>query len=162
MINVQTLVDIGRPAAEVFAFVSDQTNAPQWQDGLEEVRRTSPGPIGVGSEHVFVRVFAGRRIESRNRFIAYDEPALFVEFEIPDGPITGVASYRVEPLGADASRVISTMNFRATGVMRWFSPLLTRVMRRDSRRDDIRLKSVLERCYGPSDQARQVDRSEPQ
>ena len=42
-------------AADVFAFLSDQLNAPRWQRGLHEVRRTTDGPIGVGSEHVFVR-----------------------------------------------------------------------------------------------------------
>jgi hypothetical protein len=46
----------GRPASEVFAFVSDQTNAPLWQEGLQEVRRITEGPIRVGTEHVFARV----------------------------------------------------------------------------------------------------------
>ena len=54
-----------RPAGEVFAFVPDQTNGPKWQAGLAEVRRVTPGPIGVGTEHVFVRRFAGRRSRSR-------------------------------------------------------------------------------------------------
>ncbi len=144
MINVRTQVDIARPAAEVFAFVSDQTNAPHWQEGLHEVRRTTHGPIGVGSEHVFIRVFAGRLIESSNRFVAYDESGLFVEFEIPSGPITGVASYRVEPTGVDTCRVTGAVRFRVSGVMRLATPLLSYVMKRDSERDDRRLKSLLE------------------
>ena len=69
MISMETRIEIGRPAADVFAFVSDQTNAPRWQSGLDEVHRLTPGPIGVGSEHSFVRRFAGRRIESRNSSI---------------------------------------------------------------------------------------------
>ena len=96
MISIETRIQIESPAAEVFAFVADQTNAPQWQDGLAEVRRVTDGPIGVGTEHVFVRQFAGRRIESRNRFTRF-EPGRFVEFEIPEGWLTGTASYRVDP-----------------------------------------------------------------
>lgn len=96
-INVQSRIQIERPAGEVFAFVTDQTNAPRWQDGLTEVRRITDGPIGVGTEHVFVRQFAGRRIESRNRFTRL-EPGRFVEFEVPQGWLTGTASYRVDPL----------------------------------------------------------------
>ncbi len=46
-IDIRTCLDIDRPAAEVFEFVADQTNAPQWQHGLHEVRRLTPGPIGV-------------------------------------------------------------------------------------------------------------------
>ena len=43
-------MEISQPVAEVFAFVADQTNAPQWQNGLHEVRRLTEGPIGVGSQ----------------------------------------------------------------------------------------------------------------
>jgi hypothetical protein len=64
VIDVVTHLDVGRPAGDVFAFVSDQLNAPRWQRGLHEVRRTTDGPIRVGSEHVFVRRFAGRRIDA--------------------------------------------------------------------------------------------------
>lgn len=144
VIDVETKMSIDRPAGEVFAFVSDQTNAPAWQQGLLDVQRTTPGPIGVGSEHVFVRNFAGRRIESRNRFIAYDEAGQFVEFEIPHGPITGVASYRVDPRSAGACLLTSRMRFEVSGVMRLATPILARVLKRDSERDELRLKEFLE------------------
>ena len=88
MISIETRLDIERPSAEVFAFVSDHTNAPLWQRGLHNVRRLTEAPIGVGTEHVFERRFAGRLIESRNRFTQYDQARLFVEFEILEGWIT--------------------------------------------------------------------------
>lgn len=144
VIDVETKLSIDRPAGEVFAFVSDQTNAPAWQQGLLDVQRTTPGPIGVGSEHIFVRNFAGRRIESRNRFIAYDVAGHFVEFEIPHGPITGVASYRVEPRSSETCLLTSRMQFVVSGVMRLATPILARVLRRDSERDELRLKEFLE------------------
>ena len=46
MLTVEGSIVIGRPAEDVFAYVSDQTNAPRWQRGLLEVRRTTDGPIG--------------------------------------------------------------------------------------------------------------------
>ncbi len=49
MFFVETTITIARPPAEVFAFVADMTNAPSWQPGLHAVRRTPPGPVGVGS-----------------------------------------------------------------------------------------------------------------
>jgi len=143
MIDVVTHLDVDRPAAEVFAFVSDQVNAPLWQSGLHEVRRTTDGPIGVGTEHVFVRRFAGRRIESRNRFIEFESDR-YVAFEIPDGTITGRASYLVEPNGDDRCHVTSTMQFNVNGWMRFAEPLLARVLERDSRRDEQTLKCHLE------------------
>ena len=46
-LNIQTRIDIARPAAEVFDFVADQTNAPRWQQGLSEVRRITPPPSAL-------------------------------------------------------------------------------------------------------------------
>lgn len=156
MISVETHLDIKRPAADVFAFVSDQTNAPRWQNGLHEVRRLTDGPIGVGTEHAFVRRFAGRLIESRNRFTQYDEVRRFVEFEIPEGALTGRASYSVAPTGESTCRLTSRMDFTASGLMRLATPLLTRVLRRDSERDEAALKRLLE---GDADAVRStVDR----
>jgi hypothetical protein len=143
VIDVVTHLDVDRPAGAVFAFVRDQLNAPRWQRGLHEVRRTTDGPIGVGSEHVFVRRLAGRRIESRNRFVEF-EPGRYAAFEIPDGAMTGRASYLVEPIDADRCHVTSTMRFNVAGRMRVAEPLLARVLARDSRRDEQVLKRLLE------------------
>ena len=151
MISVETHLDIARPASEVFAFVSDQTNAPRWQKGLHEVRRLTDGPIGVGTEHAFVRRFAGRPIESRNRFTAYDEARRFVEFEIPEGSMTGMARYAVEPTGDATCRLTSRMDFRVSGPLRLATPFLARLLRRDSERDEATLKRLLEeRAVGSS------------
>ncbi len=143
MIDVTTKVEIARPAREVFAFVADQTNAPQWQTGLEEVRRLTDGPIGVGSEHEFVRTFAGRRFASRNRFVAF-EPGRYVRFEIPSGWITGTASYRTEASHSAGTVLTSRMEFRARGPLSLLEPVLSRILAKDSRRDEQRLKSLLE------------------
>lgn len=145
MIDLTTRIEIARPVPEVFAFVADQTNAPQWQTGLHEVRRLTAGPVGVGSEHEFVRTFAGRRFASRNRFVAF-EPDRFVEFEIPAGWITGTASYRTEALGATGTVLVSRMEFRVRGPLSLVEPVLSRVLAKDTRRDERRLKTLLEQC----------------
>ena len=92
---------------------------------------------------MFVRRFAGRRIESRNRFVEF-EPDRYVAFEIPDGSMTGRASYLVEPIDADRCHVTSAMRFNVTGWVRIAEPLLARVLRRDSQRDEQALKRLLE------------------
>lgn len=142
-LDIRTCLDIDRPAAEVFEFVADQTNAPRWQHGLHEVRRLTPNPLGVGTEHMFVRRFAGMNIESQNRYTGY-EPGRFVSFEIPAGKITGEASYRVEPTGPKSSRLISEVHFKVSGVAGLAAPLLARVFARDSKKDEATLKELLE------------------
>ena len=143
MIDVTTSVEIARPVHEVFAFVADQTNAPHWQTELHSVRRLTDGPVGVGSEHEFVRTFAGRRFSSRNRFVAF-EPGRFVRFEIPSGWITGTASYRTEASQSAGTVLTSRMEFRVRGALVLLEPVLSRLLAKDSRRDEQRLKSLLE------------------
>lgn len=143
MIDLETRVEIARPAREVFAFVADQTNAPQWQTDLLEVRRLTNGPVGVGSEHEFVRTFAGRRFASRNRFVAF-EPGRYVRFEIPSGWISGTASYRTEASRSAGTVLTSRMEFRVRGPLSLLEPVLSRLLARDSQRDEQRLKCLLE------------------
>ena len=49
MIRVEKSTVIARPSEAVFAFVSDQTNAAQWQSGIVDIRRLTDGPPGVGT-----------------------------------------------------------------------------------------------------------------
>jgi uncharacterized membrane protein len=151
MIDLETKVAIKRPAEEVFHFVADQTNAPRWQKDLHEVRRVTDGPPGPGSEHEFIRVFAGRRIASRNRFVDF-RPGQYVAFEIPIGWITGRASYLVEPGRSGHSVLTTRMQFRVRGVGRVAEPILAKLLARDSRRDEARLKELLEgEARGPQE-----------
>jgi len=160
MITIETQIEIHRPAEEVFAFVADQTNAPTWQHGLEEVRRVTEGPLGIGTQHVFVRRFAGRRLESRNRFTAFT-PGRFVEFEIPDGWITGKASYRVDPAHDAASRLTSRMEFTISGPMSVAAPLLARLLARATHTDEAALKELLESVDDASPLIVDADRISP-
>lgn len=129
------------------------TNAPRWQNGLHEVRRLTPGPLRVGTEHDFVRRFAGREVASRNRFVAF-EPGRLVAFVFPEGWVTGRGSYRVEPHGHGGTLLTARVELQVKGAMRLLEPVLARVLRRDVRRDDEALKAVLEQ----GDAAPQLDR----
>ena len=96
----------------------------------------------MGTEHEFVRRFAGRELASRNRFVAYEE-GRYVEFEIPRGWITGRASYLTEPSPA-GSILTSRVQLRAKRAGTLLDPVLTRLLARDTRRDEARLKDLLE------------------
>lgn len=142
-LQLETRIELQAPPSQVFDFVADHTNAPRWQSGIDEIRRITPGPIGVGTEHELTRRFAGMRIVARNRFIAY-EPGRFVSFEIPSGKITGVASYLVEPTGANTTRLISNVDFRVAGLARFATPLLARIFKRDAEKNLATLKTLME------------------
>jgi uncharacterized membrane protein len=143
MLTVEKSIVIGRPAEDVFAYVSDQTNAPRWQRGLLEVRRTSDGPIGVGTRHTFVRTFMGRRMEGSNEYTRW-EPNKLVAFEATSGAVGLEASYIVEPIGTDRARLTSRLEMRAPGLLRVAEPLVSATLRRDINANLSTLKSLLE------------------
>lgn len=142
-LELETHIELQAPASVVFDFVADHTNAPRWQSGIDEIRRITPGSIGVGTEHELTRRFAGMKVVARNRFIAY-EPGHFVAFEIPSGKMTGVASYRVEPTGASTCRLTSNVDFQVAGLSRFAIPLLTLIFKRDDEKALANLKVLME------------------
>ena len=48
MIKVEKSILIHRPIQEVFDFVGDLQNGPQWQSALLEAKPTTEGELGVG------------------------------------------------------------------------------------------------------------------
>lgn len=60
MVSVEMSVHIDRPVAEVFAYMGDPTNVPEW-NSMIEVARPSESPIRVGTRvHLRFR-FLGRK-----------------------------------------------------------------------------------------------------
>ncbi len=143
MIAVERGIVIARSAKDVFAFVGDQTNAPRWQRGLTDVRRTTDGPIGVGTRHSFSRTLAGRRMEGSNEYTRY-EPDSLVAFRATSGGWPLEASYRIEPIDATQTRLTARIELRPAGAFRLLEPLIAAALGRDVRANLLTLKEVLE------------------
>ena len=142
MIRVEKSGIIERPIEEVFAYIGDQTNTPQWQAGLVEVRRTTEGPIGVGTKHTFVRTFMRRRMEADNEYIAF-EPNRRIAFKTTSGPVRVEASYVFEGV-AEGTRVTSTVEMDASGFLSLAEPLIAAGLRREMNAAIPVLKDLLE------------------
>lgn len=149
--RVASHVEINRPAAEVFAYVSDQMNAPQWQQGLDEVRRTTEGPIGVGTRHTFVRRLGRRNVTGDNEYSEF-EPGRRVVFTFTSDGLTGRGWYEVNPLGTDQTRLDSGVEIRLQGLTRLASPLIAASIRKEDSADSARLKEILEETHTTADE----------
>ena len=51
MQTFENTVTIQRPADEVFAFLADFENIPRWNYAIEETKKASAGPVGVGTRY---------------------------------------------------------------------------------------------------------------
>jgi uncharacterized protein YndB with AHSA1/START domain len=142
MIRAAKSAVIRRSVEDVFAYVSDQTNAVQWQAGIVEVQRLTDGPVGVGSRHRIVRTFMGRRLAVENEYVTF-EPGRMVVFRTTAGPMPLEASYLVEP-DEGGARVTSRIEMDASGFMSLAEPLIAIGLRREMDAAFSELKTLLE------------------
>ncbi len=149
---------IDRPVEEVFAFVSDPTNDPQWHDTVLEVTPISEGPLRRGS--TFVSVYCPQGSSATYDLVGemtVYEPGRFSElqawFAKPRGRVPAmigrfVLTFQVEPDGSGArlTRGVETRGAALRYRLLW--PLLTPLSRRsgDARQDELlgRIKTILE------------------
>jgi uncharacterized protein YndB with AHSA1/START domain len=142
MINVEESIIINRTVEEVFAFVADQTNAPQWQEGLLEVRRLTDGPLGVGTKHTAARKFLGRKMEMTNEYVEY-EPNTIITFTGDSGPAHFVVSYMTEAV-AGGTKLTCQMQMEQGGLFGLLDSLIAGSLKRDFVANFRDLKALLE------------------
>jgi len=68
---------INRRQQEVFDYLADLSNGPQWQSSAISAERTSEGPIGVGSTWRRTTRALGRTSDAEYECTSYDPPDEF-------------------------------------------------------------------------------------
>lgn len=74
MISLQKSMFVDRPVEDVFAFVTDPANDPQWRNNVEISEITSEGPLGVGSTIRYISKFLGRELDFTAEVTVYEPP----------------------------------------------------------------------------------------
>lgn len=147
MITNEMIITVKRPIKEVFAFVSDLQTGIQWQNGLLEVKRTNPGPLGIGAQFSSVRKFMGRKMESGVEFIAY-EPDQKIAFKSISGasPFQQTFLFESTPEG---TRLTSRFELQTAGLMGMAEPLVASGLKRETAANFDALKALLESRVTP-------------
>lgn len=57
-------MEIDRSAHDVFEFLANFENAPKWNYAIVETRKTSVGPVGVGTTYRQIRSIPSRSEET--------------------------------------------------------------------------------------------------
>jgi len=141
-VRVVNQVVIDRFFSEVFEFVSDVGNNPQWQRGMREAHFTSGPPLRVGSTYAQIATFLGRRIESRFEIVEF-QPGRLVKGSTTISPFPITFTRIVEPQGT-GTRVTAIVEGRPDGIFALVSPIVRRLVAASVRRDYENLKLLLE------------------
>ncbi|MEM9458905.1 MAG: SRPBCC family protein [Myxococcota bacterium] len=132
-------VEIARPASEVFEYVADFENNPRWQGGMQSCRWTSPQRMSVGATYVQEAKFLGRRIDTHFRVSEY-EAGCRISIESTHSTFPIQVTRSVEALDGGRCRVTAHVRGQPTGLLKLFSPMVKKSIRKDYRR----LKTTLE------------------
>ncbi|HZT06939.1 MAG TPA: SRPBCC family protein [Chloroflexota bacterium] len=145
MARYQATVDTDWAPENAFAYLSDFSNAPDWDPGTVKAERLDQGPIAEGSEFRLVAEFLGRRTELTYRVIEYD-PRHAVTFLGENATATSRDRITFEPSGT-GTLVAYDADLRLKGPLRAADPLLALAFRRVGNRARDGLAAALARPY---------------
>jgi uncharacterized membrane protein len=118
MIEHELRTTVERPQEEVFDFLVDLRNAPEWEPYCRTVEKTSEGPIGAGT--TFRETMSWGRKDAT--IAAFERPSRFASQEKARGTDCGF-EFRFEPKGG-ATQVTCRLWMQQHGVLRLLEPLM--------------------------------------
>jgi uncharacterized membrane protein len=143
MARAEHTVVVGRPPHEVFAFLTDLSNVPEWQSGSAEVRQPDR-PLGVGATYVQVLQFLGRRIEATIEVTEFD-PGRRFSIRTRTGPIPFEVRHDFESAdGGSATRLHVELEGEPGRFFKLAEPLVVRNAQRQLEGDFATLKEIVE------------------
>lgn len=142
MIKVELTTVINRPVEEVFTFLSDMENNLKWRSSQIEVKKTSIGPIGVGTTYHMVNNVLGSQLETEAEIIEYEPNRQFTSID-KSGKFPLIAQRTFEPVEG-GTRVRLVLEAEPSGVFKLAEPLLASAAKRRTEADIATLKDLME------------------
>jgi uncharacterized protein YndB with AHSA1/START domain len=128
MITIESTEWIDRPVEQVFAFVADVRNDPQWHTDVLEAEYDSPGQLTTGATfRTRFKPFMGLS-EGTGSVTAYEPPRRVVLTQ-QMGKLEPVLTLTVEPDGG-GSRITRRLQMEAVGMLRIVAPFTGGMMRK--------------------------------
>jgi uncharacterized protein YndB with AHSA1/START domain len=126
MAPIVASAEISRSPEDVFAYVTDPSHLPEWQESVVSVKTDESGPARSGSQAAITRR-VGRREMNMTAEIADLDPPRSWRVRGVDGPVRGIVRGTIEPLDDGArSRVTIELDFEGHGIGKLLVPLVVR------------------------------------
>lgn len=139
MLTVERALVINRPIEQVFTFVANFENEPQYNPSLLSMRKTSPGTIGLGTTWQEVVKLAG----THNRTVTVYEPnqTLAYQNDRRPFPVEITFSFASAPGG---TRLTASPKIQPGGIFKLGVPLFRLLLPTFVERIVSNIKKVLE------------------
>jgi len=142
MATIQESIEIKQPVDAVFKYATDIKNWPQWETNCLEAEQTSKGPVGIGTTFKGVNKVMGRLMPWTSTVKAYEPNKLWGEV-IFSGKTMIEVRIVFEPLDR-ATKVTMKYEMAVEGLLRFFAPMVTSSMRKQTAENLANLKKLLE------------------
>ena len=142
MIKSEFSIVINRPVEEVFAFANDLERDPQWMASVSERKKTSEGPVGVGTTFHDTGTLLGRKVENNYEVTEY-EPNAKLGIKTVSGSIQIEATSTCEPVEG-GTRFTMAGEAEVAGMIKFAESIIARVMKSQLEADLARLKDLME------------------
>lgn len=144
MSPIVSTIEIGRPPAEVFSYVTDPSRFAEWQHDVVAVRIDEGRPPGVGTRFTTTRRIGHTERTMTQEITEISPPRSWAAHGV-DGPIRPNAEVTVEPLdGGTRSRVTFALDFEGHGIGVPLLPLVRRQAQKGAPASYRNLKKRLE------------------
>jgi uncharacterized protein YndB with AHSA1/START domain len=126
MAPIVETIEIARPPDEVFAYMTNPSRQPEWQESLVSSRVEGGGTPTVGSRVMQTRRVGGRERTMTMEVTELDPPTSFA-FRGIDGPVRATGRGSIQPLeDGRRSRVTIQLDFEGHGIGKLLVPLMVR------------------------------------
>jgi uncharacterized protein YndB with AHSA1/START domain len=139
--DFQTSVRIDSPVEEVFEYVANPRNFPNWNSAVQAVSVRS-GEVEPGSTYLMERDLPGGRAENELEIVDREPPTAFT-IRTTSGPTPFVYRYRFTP-DRGATLVHLAASVELSGIAGALGPLASRVVKRGVDANFATLKQILE------------------
>ena len=147
MQRVERRAVIGAPPAELFAYLSNLDNLPEWQTGIVSAQRTSEGEMRVGATALVTRELMGQRIEAPLTVTEYEPPRRLAIGSKVSG-VKAHATLELAPSGdGEATGLAFAMEIRGSMLTAFMEPMIASAAGGDI---EATLERLTERFRNPS------------
>jgi uncharacterized protein YndB with AHSA1/START domain len=119
--HFENALTIARKPEDVFSYLADFENVPKWNYAITETRKTSQGPVGVGTTYRQTRSIPSPAKETFT--VTEFEPQHLLAIHGDLGPFQGTLSYELEPV-AEGTLLTNHAVLEGKGLAKIAAPLL--------------------------------------
>jgi polyketide cyclase/dehydrase/lipid transport protein len=136
---------VDRPIAEVFGFLADGTNDPEFSPRVQEIRKTTDGPAGVGTVYESTVKDAGMTTNRSFELTEFEAPTKIRWSERSKNMVTvPTGGYDLEKVSDRQTRVTVHNSFQGHGLGKLIVGFATRAAVKDAPAFAQRIKAAIE------------------